>query len=274
MGLFRFVCVVGTAAALTGIAGCRSAGDLLGFEEAKGVSNTVWNTPLEDVDPPKEGRNSIYVQYRDMSGNSIELRDQIREHIRSRGYTLSKDPDTADYRLTATLRFFGRNPQNDGGRSQAMALGAIVGGASGVAAYEVAESVNASPIQRVGVGAGTGVVTGIAAANYSTSREWDMIIDVVIAQRVEGGVQTTISTDKRNSLSTGAGMSTGGGQTSGAQQDSTRRGQDMVQNKTHLLFPGRLTAWSTRWTMERDEAQQELVPRITSALCNAVPPAD
>ena len=134
----------------------------------------------ERVTPPDEGRNRIWIDFQDRTGTQLDLRDALIAGATSRGYEICNDYQTADYLLWATLRFFGET-EMDNGNEQAAALDGVTTGA--VTTYGLAGQGLQWP---AGV---AGVPTGIAAgslAPLTTAKEYSMIVDMQIAERVEG----------------------------------------------------------------------------------------
>jgi hypothetical protein len=260
MKIAAFLCVCGAAAMPQ--FGCRSVGEATGMPGAKPKYGIVWNAPMEDLTPPGPERRTVYVTYRDMSGEDIQLREHIREIVRNQGWIVTSDSDAADYHLRTTLRFFGENLAGDGGHSASNALG-------GIYRHPLHDPLatrvsGAERVQR------DGFVRSIQQ-NFSRSVEWNMIVDVVLAQRFEGGVVTDVAGSRERQLNTGAQMNTGGGHNSGSQTDRNETRQSAQRVDDHMQFAGRLTAWAAQWSMDKDEARQILEPRLIRALSNAVP---
>lgn len=232
------IAALGLLASVSVLGGCRTFHGAIGDEAAtKPLTKITWAAPLEDLDPPAPGRKRVWVQYRDASGQDIQLRDEIREAVERSGYELVSNPDTADYRLQATLRDFGRNVDT-----------------------------NIFPKQ------GNEVDDGSILDGFSRKRDYAMIVDVVFAQRY-GNVSTTVTSDKSTELKNTAGGR--GGQTRTTGETTTNSGQEQVWSGTkgHITFSNNLMAWTVQITMSEAEAIAELKPKVARAIANAITPA-
>lgn len=232
------IAALGMLAALGVLGGCRTINGALGDEAAtKPLTKITWAAPLEDLDPPAPGRKRVWVQYRDASGQDIQLRDEIREAVERSGYELVSNPDTADYRLQATLRDFGRNVDT-----------------------------NMFPKQ------GNEADDGSFMDGISRKRDFAMIVDVVFAQRY-GNVNTTVTSDKSTEIKNTAGGRSGQTRTTG--ETITHSGQEQVWNGTkgHITFNNQLMGWTVQISMTEAEAISELKPKVARAIANAITPA-
>jgi len=225
-------------------------------------SGLVWHTPIPEMEPPSAERSTIYVTFRDASGGEgVALQPVIRERLKKSGYTIETNPDKAQYRLQVTLRFFGENPRSDRGRAQAERLGDIAG-ASGEAINNVASGTGSIPGSIVGLGVGE------VKRLLTTKHEWNMTLDLVIAERVAEGVDTTVGTGQNR----GQTEVHVGDNSLASQTDTSTREQTMKAKKSHLIHGARITAWAQGRKLSQDEAQEALVPKLLNAIANAVPP--
>jgi hypothetical protein len=263
--------------AVFSFSGCEttSAGSALGFKGARERTGLVWNTPLPEMEPPGPNRRTIYVQFRDASGTAMDLRKEVRGKIESMGYTLERDPDKADYRLQATLRFFGENPAADEGRNVAATLGGVAGFGTAAAVYSTGRALGAPSSGAMASAGLLGVMGGIAMSNATTAVEWNMIIDFAVAEKIAGGVRTQQRNSQEREQSSGFSSGTGGGAVSGNQVDRSMRDQETDElRRSHLIHGARVTAWASQWQMKKEKAQELLLPQLINAISNAVPPAD
>ncbi len=252
-----------TAASLaaTPLTGCTSIGSATHSEDAAGREGLVLDGTFDLIDAPTEDRRTLYVQFRDASGRGIDLRNALRSEMKDRGYVLSGNPDTADYRLEVTLISFDRRPAGDSrdGTSQAVATGASQGFASVFGGIPVAGPLASNLI-------GTGV------ANQTTAKEWALVADVKFAQKIEGGVGTRVESESAVRRGSAAGREFAGGRMGGERTDTSTRSQVIDGTKSHIEYNARLTAFTAKWGMDSAaEAQAALLPRVLHSLAEALP---
>ncbi len=281
---------IGVAMLLAGFvavasSGCRSVGGLLGSKDAEARSGTVWNVPAPDIPPPAPAKRTAYVSVRNMSdAEQIDIRADVQAAVRESGYTLVDDPTKAQYRLRATIRYFGENEAADEGRGMANRMGVIGGAATGVAAgvggAHLARSAGANRTVTTGVGIGGGALVGsmagMAIANRMKAREWNLIVDLLLEERLDKPITFTVASDRgvrsdaHSSAYTGRsgveGQVTGGG----ARDRTTTTGQ---MERTSDFFPHgmRLTAWARQIGMKENEAVPILQNRLRNVLPRVMP---
>ncbi len=236
--MFSKIAVMGMLAVFGVLGGCRTINGALGDEAATSpLTKLTWAAPLEDLDPPSPDRKKVWVQYRDASGQDIQLRDEIREAVERAGYQLVSNPDTADYRLQATVRDFGRNVDTN----------------------QFPKQVNA-------------VDKGNMWGGLGEKRDFTMLVDVVFAQRF-GNVKTTVTSDKSTEIENDTGGRSGQTTTTGKTITKAGKTQIVNRDKDHITFNNQLMAWTVQITMTKAEAIAELKPWVARAIANAITPA-
>lgn len=258
--------------------GCRSVAGVLGDDDAEARSGSVWNVPAPFLEPPPAENRTVYVSWRNMSDASeINLTQDLKASLQNAGYTVVNDPQGAHFRLRARLRYFGENEQADGGVSKAAALGGISGAAIGYGVGRSASNSYAGGSIGAGAGAVGGSLAGIAIANRMKAKEWNLIVDILLEEYHEGGVEFTVGsdTDRTSGTSSLAVSSTPGGSTSqavgGRQTDTTTKNTTITQKSNYFPHGMRLTAWARQIQMTREEALPLMQDKIANALPNVMP---
>ncbi len=265
--------------------GCRAMGGLMGSKDAQVRSGTVWNVPAPEIPPPAPEKRTAYVSVRNISdADTIELRDEVREAIQAAGYTLVADPTQANFRLRATIRYFGENEAADEGRALANRLGSVGGAATGVAAgvgtAHLARAAGANRSLTTGVGIGAGLATAslasTAMSNRMKVREWNLIVDLVLEEKLDKPIKFTVASDRSVTSRAHTGAHTGragvdGQTTGGSAHDRTRTSAAMERESDYFPHGVRLTAWARQIGMREHEALPVLKTRIRNVLPRIMP---
>jgi hypothetical protein len=258
---------------------------MMGSKDADVRSGTVWNVPIPNIPPPAPDKRTAYVSVRNISdADDIDIRDDVRFAVMSAGYTIVNDPTLANFRLRATIRYFGENEAADEGRQLANSMGLIGGAATGLAAgvgsgylaRSVGANRNITTGVGVGVGAAVGSMAGIAMANRMKVREWNLIVDLVLEERLEKPVKFTVASDSSSasSMSTGYGTSRSGVDSqsaSGRATDSTRTTASMERSSEYFPHGMRLTVWARQIGLKEYEAIPTLQRRLRNVLGRVMP---
>jgi hypothetical protein len=222
------------------------------------------------VDPPAPGRNAVYVEFQDQTGQGGDFEDtihhQILEGVQARGYVPAKSHDQANYVLWATLRIFTEAGTAEGERALA-GLGAIAGGATAMTAAGAAGAARST--QWVAGIAGAGVA-GVAVAALTRESSYQMVIDLQLARKVEGGVKTDSQGGSQSGLQQAtATVGDAGGSTMGQSKS-----QHMTETKVHFEMEQRVLAVASGRRLTQDVARTALIPKLVSGLKSALPRAN
>jgi hypothetical protein len=216
--------------------------------------------------------------------DSIDIRDDVREAVRDAGYTLVDDPTKANFRLRATIRYYGENEAADEGRGLARGMGAVGGAATGIAAgvgashlmHSAGSNSGLSTGIGIGAGIGAGSVAAIAISNRMKAREWNLIVDLILEERLDKPITFSVASDRGVDSNASTGVYTGragveGQHTGGGARDSTSTVG--YTERTSDFFPHgmRLTAWARQIGMKSEEALPLLRNRIRNVLPKAMP---
>lgn len=242
------------------LSACRDMGQMMGSRDAELQTGQWWAGPIPDATPVKPDMRTAWVSYKNVTQEqSYDLRNQLREGLTAQGYKVTDDPEQANFHVFYTLRFFGENPSLDGGKNTAAGLGAITGSARGEAYAG-----------RGRTGAG-GSPFGDAMGNYSQVIEYNVIMDVRIAQRKKGIVKHTIAGAQRDRQVTASGGSTGGGVVAGGRSTALDKGQQLEEEDNMLWQENRLVLWARQIRLKPEEAKPKLERALVSALPQLLP---
>ena len=255
-----------------GLSACRGLGEAMGDRNATLQTGQWWAGPIPDATPIKPSERTAWVAYKNVTQEQgYNLREPLRQGLVSQGYTVTDDPDKANFHVFYTLRFFGENPSADGGKASAAVLGAITGGAAGAGiAYGAGGGVKST----VGAGLGgalLGGIAGTAMANYSQVIEYDLIMDVRIAQRKKGTVKRTITGQQRDQHATASGGNTGGGAVAGGRASALDTNQQVQEEDNMLWQENRLVLWAKQTQLKPEEAKPSLEKAMIGALPQLLP---
>ncbi|MES0873049.1 complement resistance protein TraT [Sinimarinibacterium thermocellulolyticum] len=265
--------VLAVAASLS--AGCatvsRGMGQITANKFAEPRSGTVWVVPPPQLEPVS-GPRTVYISWRNISdAQNLNFLNTMRTAAQQQGWQVVNDPDTAKFRLRASLRYFGEVEPESGGANVANGLGAISGAAVGIGAGMAVARASNSNLGGVAAGGMIGGLVAAGIANASRPREYAAIIDFVLEEYNAKPIQFTVATDSasgtRDGASTGnARMASGGGTSMGNTSGAT-------MTRTSHYFPHgvRLSAWANQMAMKEEEALPLIESRIESVVTQLLP---
>lgn len=226
------------------------------------------------VKPPSSGRNTVYVDFSDHTGEGGQFEDTVYESIcnrvEERGYILANH-DEADYILWATLRFFDEVGTEEG--NQALAnLGGIAGGvAAGALTYEMTDSAVAG--WAAGAVGGFGTKYLIEKATQET--QWAMAIDLQLGRRLDEEAKRTIKTEdqRRIANATVAGLGSGAvaSMEAGSSGQSVTASTEVTETTVFLELEQRVIAQATSRRKSKDEVAEALIDRLANGLSSQLP---
>lgn len=264
--------------ALLVLSGCtsvsRGLGSITANKFADARSGTNWVVAPPQLDPPAPENKTVYISFRNISDSDLNLLEELRSSARQQGWTIVNNPQTAKYRLRASLRYFGEVDPESGGMKVASGLGYIAGAAIGAGVgYGVASASNSAVGIGVGVGVG-GIAGGLMSTglnNASRPREWAYIIDFVLEEYVSSPVEFTLSTDSSSGRRDAAGVgnarfNSGGGERGGNSSSAT-----ITKKSNYYPHGARLSVWANQMNMKEEEAMPLLTQRTTRMIGQLLP---
>lgn len=256
----------------THMVGCRAVGSALGERDAELRTGQWWAGPLPALTPLKPQDRVAWIQYRNITQEPYELQAQIRQGLEAQGYRLVDDPDLARFHVFYTLRFFGENPQGDEGRGVATGLGAITGGATGVA---IAHAAGGGLAGGIGAGVGGALVGGLAGraiSNAARPIEYNLIMDINIAERKKGLVRREVVSDQRDRQVSATGASTGRGGVVGGGRDTRQNTRQTTEEEDNMFWQeNRLVLWARQFSLRPEEAKPVLERAMVGSLPKVLP---
>ena len=242
------------------LSACRDMGQMMGDRNAELQTGQWWAGPIPDATPVKTEDRTAWISYKNVTQEqSYDLRSQLREGLVSQGYKIVEDPEQANFHVFYTLRFFGENAKLDGGKNTSAGLGGL-GGGIGVAASPVAgrQGAAAAPF-------------GNLMSNHSQVIEYNIIMDVRIAQRKKGVVTHTIAGVQRDRQVTASGGNTAGGVVAGGRATALDNRQQLQETDNMLWQENRLVLWARQMRLTPEEAKPKLERALVAALPQLLP---
>src|SRR5690606_1002651 len=132
---------------------------------------------LEPVSPSKR---TLFVDIRNTTDQDLPIKDRVVEQFRERGYTITDDPEQANYMLQANVLQLGKgNLRSKDSMIEAGFGGAVLGGGIGA----VASSARKDAI----AGAVLGAAAGVIADAFVEDVLYTMVTDLQIRERPTKG---------------------------------------------------------------------------------------
>lgn len=168
---------------LSSFTSCRGMGALPVHWDAEPQTGHWWAKPLPTRTPISPQERTVWMQDRHPTPQGLIQQEQLRQGFAARGYTLTEEPEQANFHLFLTIRFFGKNPKRDGGKTVAAELGTLTSDLVGATLTSMARP---QTLESFAAGVGSivaGNVINSTVNRYSQFNEYDLIVDVHMAQR-------------------------------------------------------------------------------------------
>lgn len=272
----RLLMTIMLVAALGVTSGCttvsRSLGKLTDNKYAEPRSGTVWVVPPPQLEPPRPEDKTVYISFRNISdAQSIQLRDELISAAKEQGWRVVNNPQSAKYRLRASLRFFGEVEPESGGAAVARGMGVIAGAAVGVGTYAAVSRATDSGLAGAAAGIGAGGLAAQGLSNASRPREWALIMDVVLEEYSAKPVEFRLSRGTSSGTGDAAGtgnsrMSSGGGTRTGNTSSGT-----ITKRSNYFPHGIRLSAWANQMNMKQEEAMPLIREKVQKVAVQMLP---
>lgn len=135
------------------------------------------------VDPVAKERRIVFISARNTSGNSVQLAPHIIASLEQKGYTITDNPDEANYVLMTNVLYSNKKRENNA------ADAAVVGGMGGL----MVGSYNQNTMTGAIGGAAAGALIGGLIGKATEDTIYQMQVDVLVKQRTQGKVQASRS---------------------------------------------------------------------------------
>ncbi len=263
---------------------CLGAALILGgcaADRTSAKTTIQWQGQVARLEPGKVGENKVWVDFNDISGGTTDLRADIERAVTAKGYVMAKGFDEADFVLWATLRFFDEVNEDTTSVRDAALTGAIAGGAAGAVIGYNSNSSRGSQGGRTAVGGVGGAVAGAAIGAgvglLMKEHEYQLILDVQLARKIAGGVDTTVNASAANGTveenNAAAGTQVGVTTQSAATANKNGQSQQVTVKKLHLETENRLIASTKGTRLPKEEGMASIVTKVENALPSLLPRA-
>lgn len=251
--------------------GCQTMTAMHDPDKVRLQTDMEWLSPPLNMglNTPPANQRVVYLRVKNSSGSSMtNLYGDIAAQLQQAGYRVTNDPAEAYFNLTADVRFFDETRQKDGYKG--MLTGGILGGVGGaVIGHNVGDNQN----EALGAAAGAlvGGLIGDSLANRNKIVTFTVAVDIRIGERVQGGVQTTKSSNAGGGVGRDAGVVRGLGVERGRSQSAVKQEQRIEYTSEFLYHDNRIAASAYKMNLTEAEAVQALAPRIGNAVASALP---
>lgn len=249
----------------------RGIGKLTANKFAEPRSGTTWVVPPPQLEPPRQDERTVYISYRNISDAQLQLRPLLVQSAKNQGWDVVNRPQNAHYRLRASTRYFGEVEPESGGSSAARNMGVISGAAAGVGIGAATADATDSGLAGIAVGAGSGGLIAQGMANASKPREWALIMDVVLEERLDEEIEVEVSSGSGSSASSGGATSSSRMASGGGSQRTNS--SSATTTKTTDYFPHgiRLSVWANQMNMTEKEAMPHIEKRVKRVATKMLP---
>ncbi len=233
-------------------------------DQAKLHQGTRWLNPQPNFRLVSQDKMSVYVRVRDSSGSGLDISRDVRMALEDLGYRQTRNLDDAQYVMSIDLRYYGENSRADGGHATMAAGfgGAIVGGIIGHQSGRTGEGA-------VIGGLATGMLFNTLAKRNKV-REFNVVIDTRVGERIPGGVQTTRRSSDNSNVSH-SGRTSVGGADRGSARGGSEESQQAYITEDFLYSQNRLVVFASQLNMQPEVAAPVLKTRMIRALSNVLP---
>jgi hypothetical protein len=226
----------------------------------------TWLHPQPNIRMVSSDQMYVYCRVRNSAGADVELEDAIKEALQDRDYRLTRNLDEAQFTISADLRYLGETATKK--YDAVIAGGAIGAGTGAVIGHNVGD--NNTGVGAV-AGAAAGALLGDIIANRNKQREYSLVVDVRLGERIHGGVSTNRSGDDSQTTSSRAGASTGGGLESGSARGTTSETQSVELTEDFLNHQNRVIAKAESMNLTLAQAEPTLTRRLSKAIASSLP---
>jgi len=260
-------------------AGCtqvsRGLGSITANKYAKPRSGSVWGVAPPMLEPAAFDNRTVYISARNISDADVDLTETLFAGARACGYQVVNDPTEANYRLRASVRFFGEVDPASGGTKILGQMGGIAGAATAAAGgaaigYGVSELTD-SRAWGTGVGVGAGALFAQGLGNASRPREYALIVDMVLEEYSEEKITFELAQDNRTDATDRAGTGNSRMNSGGRSRTGDTNQGSMKQTSNYFPHGLRLSAWANQMNMSEEEAMPLITARVKKVMKQILP---
>ncbi len=261
-------------AALIFLQGCESVDR--GYEGLVGATDPdkvklqaglKWMSPQPRIRPVSSDKMVVYCRVRNSSGSDIDISNAVANEIECLGYRLTRNIDEAQFVVNADVRYFGEGAKKELGP---VVVGGVAGGVTGgVIGHNVGDG---HTTEGAVIGAAAGALLGDIVANRNKIRDINLVVDVVIGERIEGQKVTTTRGSHDDVVVTHTdAFNKGGGTEGGDSSAGSSESQQVTIEEDFLYHANRATASAQRMNLTLAEAAPVLTNKLSKAIANALP---
>ncbi|OGV63630.1 MAG: hypothetical protein A3K19_29520 [Lentisphaerae bacterium RIFOXYB12_FULL_65_16] len=235
-------------------------------------SDVKWMKPQPPLREVSGNDMSVYLRLRNTSASPAPvdvLQAKVRTGLQAAGYRVVDDKDQAHFSMNVDVRAYGENENVDYGAG--VLAGAVIGGVGGAVAGHAIRQTGTST--GLGAAAGAAVVGGAAAilANRNPMVEIDLVVDLRIGERIQGGAQTTRQTEGNQTVNQVQSATVAGGHEGGASKGGSSERQQVEVREDFLYHENRLVAHAVKMRLTPEEALPVLTDKMSAALSSVLP---
>ena len=222
------------------ISGCGAATTAIekrNLETQTKMSDSIF---LEPVSPSKQ---IVYVRIRNTTDKEINIEEQIKAAIESKGFKVVSNPDEAYFMIQANILQVGKT---DGPNSDSALQSGFGGGLLGAGTSMVTGGSGVN----IGIGAAVGAVVGVIANTMVKDIYYSMVTDVEIRQRPS--IEESVSQHESNYLEQGT--------------TSTINQNVNTTSAQWKIYRTRVVNTANQVNLDFEEAQSELSKGLTKSL--------
>ena len=226
-----------------------------------------WMSPQPRIRPVSADDMVIYCRVRNSAGADVDVSEAVKDKVEDMGYTLTRNIDEARFTLNADVRYLGEGAKKDLGP---VVIGGVLGGVTGAV---IDHNVGKDNITTGAIGgAAAGALLGNIVANRNKIREFSLVVDVVIGERVKGQkVATTRRSSETTKVTHSDTFNKGGGTEGGRSSAGSSENQSVSIEEDFLYHTNRITATAKKMNLTLSESAPVLTDKISRAIAGSLP---
>jgi hypothetical protein len=237
----------------------RGLGGITANKYASARSGVHWPVEPPQLEPLAPDQKIAYISCRDITGTGLNLEPLIREAATAQGWQITNDPTEALIRLRGQVRFFDEVEPESGGLSQAAGMGLIVGASTALATGVAVADMTDNGFAGAAAGGVAGGLVGMGISNASKPREYALILDFVLEERLAEPATFTVASASNADQSSSSGAASSRANNSGSTGRSTSTAASVQKTSDYFPHPVRLSVWANQMNMKEDEAQPLII---------------
>jgi len=249
----------------------RKMGSLTANKYAEPRSGTVWVVPPPQLEPPRSDERTVYISYRNISDSNIDLLSIMRKSAQDSGWQITNNPDNAKYRLRVSTRFFGEVEPESGGANVGRTLGVVAGASAGIATGAAVADLTGSGNAGLATGGAVGGLMAAGISNASRPREWALIVDVVLEEKMDQPVEFEVSTGSGSGTIDAAGTANSRMASGGSTSQSNSSSATVTKTSNYFPHGVRLSVWANQMNMQQEEALPHIEEKAKRVVTQMLP---